>query len=55
MSYDSKCFELADYFLQGEVEIYSPENRSDLAQRIQDTAETFISEKREPKKGGVDG
>lgn len=47
--FDAKCEELADAFLEGDPEldvINTNENSAELAQRIQDTIEDFISEKR---------
>ncbi|MGB7023881.1 MAG: hypothetical protein WBD73_08800 [Candidatus Acidiferrales bacterium] len=46
MSYDAKCWDLADAFLgPPEESIYSHENIDELAQRIQDVIEDFIVEK----------
>lgn len=44
--YDVKCFELASQFLDDEPEIKTDANVSELAQRIQDSIEQFIEEKR---------
>lgn len=45
MSYDRKCYELADDFLDDYPEIKSPQNLDGLAQEIQDAIENFIEGK----------
>jgi hypothetical protein len=42
MSYDKKCYELAAAFLSEEPGLNSENNRSELAQIIQDDIEDFI-------------
>jgi len=46
MSYDVKCRQLADLFIEDDPEINTNENADELAQRIQDAIEDFISEKK---------
>ena len=42
-SYDSRCYELAEYFLDGEQHA-TKDHLSALAQEIQETVESFISD-----------
>lgn len=47
MAYDEKCYELAECFLDDTdtQDIMNAENIGELAQRIQDVIEGFITEK----------
>lgn len=45
MSYDKKCYDLAQSFLE-ETSVNTPGNRCQLAQRIQDEIEDFIQAER---------
>lgn len=49
MSYDTKCYDLAESFLSDEPEKNTEANRSILAQRIQDAIEMYMSYEAEPK------
>jgi hypothetical protein len=42
MSYDTRCYELAEAFLTDTPDINNEKNRDELAQRIQQTAEDWI-------------
>lgn len=41
-SYDPRCYDLAELFLDGEPELNTPERISELAQEIQDCIEGYI-------------
>lgn len=45
MSYDQKCYDLAEVFLSDYPEKNTPENRNQLAQDIQQAIEDFFSER----------
>jgi len=46
MSYDQRCFELAEYFLMDEPNVLK-EGVSDLAQHIQDAIEDWFEAQKE--------
>lgn len=43
MSYDQKCYDLAEAFLEDEPELNTEKNRDELAQAIQDVIEGHLS------------
>lgn len=51
-SYDSECFELAQYFLRDEPSLR--EGCSDLAQHIQDAIEDWIEAMKQDREGIYD-
>ena len=46
MSFDSKCYDLAEHFLSDEPALQSERNRNRLAQAIQDAIEDWIEGER---------
>ncbi len=42
MTYDPKCWDVADAFLADEPRLATPEHTDKLAQRLQDTIEGYI-------------
>lgn len=48
MSFDPRCYELAELFLSDEPAINTSEKRDELAQIIQDAIEDFIAYERDP-------
>lgn len=48
MSFDPRCYDLAELFLSGEPAINTPEKRDELAQILQDAIEDFIAYGRDP-------
>ncbi|MGH9369686.1 MAG: hypothetical protein ACRD3M_18700 [Thermoanaerobaculia bacterium] len=49
MTYDTKCFELARYFLL-DARLSTPERDKELAKRIQGTIEDYLDEFADPPK-----
>lgn len=47
MAFDSKCFDLAEAFLQDTPHIWTESRVSKLAQEIQDTIESFIRDEQD--------
>lgn len=45
-SFDSKCYDLANVFLEDEPNLFTDDGCKELAQRIQQTIENFIEEAR---------
>lgn len=48
-SFDTKCYELAEHFLQDEPDLDNEERRKDLAQEIQESIEAFLLGQREER------
>jgi len=46
MSYDQKCYDLAESFLEDEPALNNEENRNELAESIQSAIEDFIDAKK---------
>jgi len=52
MSYDAKCFDLAEIFLSDNPEIDTGNRKQELAQHIQDEIDSWISTWIDQKKKG---
>jgi hypothetical protein len=47
LSFDSKCYDLAEHFLEDEPTLDNEDARNQLAQEIQETVEAWIIDKRD--------
>ena len=47
LSFDSKCYDLAEHFLEDEPTLKTEEMKNQLAQEIQDAVESWIIDKRD--------
>jgi hypothetical protein len=49
LSFDSKCYDLAEHFLEDEPTLNNEDARNELAQEIQETVETWIIDQRDKR------
>jgi hypothetical protein len=49
LSFDSKCYDLAEHFLQDEADLDSEDKRKELAQEIQEAIEAWLLAERDER------
>lgn len=49
LSFDSKCYDLAEHFLEDEPTLNNEDARNELAQEIQETVESWIINQRDKR------